>query len=564
MRFRSRGRWTVTVPVALLLAGLVAKAAAPADTSRRTGAVLNVVQYPRQAPFTRTFSPFRSQAEGRWPTWAGIHEPLIICNRHTGVFTPWLATAHAWSPDNLKLRFTLRPGVLWSDGTPFSARDVVFTFELMRRVPALDHDGVWQFLSSVAAPDARTVEFNLKRPYTPGLLYIGEHPIVAEHHWKDVAQPETFDDPSPVGTGPFVKVLKFEPTAYELARNKSYWQPDKPAFDVLRVLLYKSNDDVVRALLADEVDWASLFFPDIERDWVAKDPARHQYWYADTGSTVLLYANTRQSPFDSTAVRKAVSMALDRPRISKEAMRGYAPPADPTGLAESQKKWKQPVLAQEVWTRRDVAAANRMLDEAGLARGADGARATAGAPLRYTLQTVQGWTDWAMAADIVRENLAEVGIAVTVKALDYAAWDEALRRGRFDLSLGFSSRGPTPYEFYRGQMDSTLVRKVGDQADTNFHRFGDAEATGLLRQIERTSAEAETMVLMADLQKRFVLTAPSIPLFIGPQWGVYNSTRFTGFPSRFRPYGNSAPTGLSRGAVPSPDSLPVLLEVHPR
>jgi peptide/nickel transport system substrate-binding protein len=564
MRFRSRGWWTVIVTVVLLLGGLVAQAAAPAEAPRRTGAVLSVVQYPRQAPFTRTFSPFRSQAEGRWPTWAGIHEPLIICNRHTGVFTPWLATAHAWSPDNLKLRFTLRPGVLWADGRPFTARDVVFTFELMRRVPALDHDHVWEFLSSVAAPDARTAEFTLKRPYTPGLLYIGEHPIVAEHHWKDVADPEAFEDPSPVGTGPFVNVLKFEPAAYELARNPSYWQAGKPAFDVLRVLLLKSNDDLARALLADEVDWASLFFRDVEREWVASDPARHQYWYADTGPTVLLYANTRQNPFDSTAVRKAVSMALDRARISKEAMRGYAPPADPTGLAESQKKWKQAALVQEVWTRRDVAAANRMLDEAGLARGADGVRVTAGAPLRYTLRTVQGWTDWAMVADIVRENLAEVGIAVTVRALDYPAWDEALRHGRFDLSLGFASRGPTPYEFYRGQMDSTLVRKVGDQADSNFHRFGDAEATRLLRQIEQTSAEAETVALMADLQKRYVLTTPSIPLFVGPQWGVYNSTRFTGFPSRFRPYGNSAPIGLSRGAVPSPDSLPVLLEVQPR
>ena len=56
---------------------------------------------------------------------------------------------------------------------PFSVRDVVFTFELMRQHPELDHDAVWQFLSSVAGLDARTVEFTLKRPYTPGLLYVG-------------------------------------------------------------------------------------------------------------------------------------------------------------------------------------------------------------------------------------------------------------------------------------------------------------------------------------------------------------------------------------------------------
>jgi peptide/nickel transport system substrate-binding protein len=528
-------------------------------------AALTATVGPRQTPFTRSFNPFRNDADARWPTWAGIHEPLIICNRVTGQFTPWLATAYTWSSDNLKLRFTLRPGVFWSDGKPFSARDVVFTFELMRRFPALDHDSVWQFLAGVSALDDRTVEFALKRPYTPGLLYVGEQAIVAEHKWKDVAQPAEFDDPSPVGTGPFVEVRRFEPTVYELGRNPNYWQPGKPSVAVLRVPLYRTNDEIVRALLADRVDWASLFFPDIEKQWVATDPARHQYWYADSGPTVLLYLNTQEKPFDEPTVRKALSMALDRARISKDAMQGYAAPADGTGLADSQKKWKDAALAQEPWTRHDAAAANRLLDEAGLARGGDGIRVSpGGGPLRYTLNVVQGWTDWLAAAEIMRQNLAEIGVAVSVKALDYNTWDEALRRGRFELSLGFGSRGPTPYEFYRGQMDATLVRKASERADVNFHRFGDAEATKLLRSIEQTSKEAPLAALMTDLQRRFVQTAPSIPLFISPQWGVYNTTRVTGFPSRFRPYANAVPTGSPRGAFPAPDSLPVLLDVKPR
>src|SRR5688572_14959466 len=74
--------------------------------------VLTATVGPRQTPWTRSFNPFLSDAESRWPTWAGIYEPLVITNRATGLFTPWLATAHAWSPDNLKLRFTLRPGVV--------------------------------------------------------------------------------------------------------------------------------------------------------------------------------------------------------------------------------------------------------------------------------------------------------------------------------------------------------------------------------------------------------------------------------------------------------------------
>jgi peptide/nickel transport system substrate-binding protein len=168
------------------------------------------------------------------------------------------------------------------------------------------------------------------------------------------------------------------------------------------------------------------------------------------------------------------------------------------------------------------------------------------------------------AAEIMRQNLAEIGVAVTVKTLEYNAWDDALKRGRFDLSMGFGSRGPTPYEFYRGQMDGALVRPIGEKAEVNFHRFADAEAEKVLRRFEATSDAAETAALAVELQRRFVQTAPSIPLFIGPQWGVYNTTRLTGFPSRFRPYASAVPTGSPRGAFPAPDSLPVLLEVRPR
>src|SRR5262249_34645650 len=205
--------------------------------------------------------------------------------------------------------------------------------------------------------------------------------------------------------------------------------------------------------------WASLFVADVENKWVGSDAARHQYWYPDLGPTVLLYLNTQQKPFDDASVRKALSMALDRPRIMKEALYGYAPAADATGLADSQKKWKDAELAASArWTTRDVAQANKLLDAAGQARGGDDVRKTAAGPLRYDLLVVQGWTDWIAAAEIMRQNLAEIGVAATVKAADYNSWDDALRRGRFTLAMGFGARGPTPYNFYRSLMDGAVLR----------------------------------------------------------------------------------------------------------
>jgi peptide/nickel transport system substrate-binding protein len=252
---------------------------------------------PRGSEWKRAFNPFRDDTDTRWPASAGVYEPLLVYSRATRTYLPWLATAHTWGAGNLTLLFTIRPGVLWSDGAPFSSRDVVFTFDLLRRFPALDRQGMWAFLTDVKAVPSG-VEFTFKRAYTPGFVSIATQPIVAEHRWKEVAQPGSFDDPSPVGTGPFTEVKRFEPTVYELGKNPRYWQPGKPTVDVLRVPLYRSNDELLRAMEGGELDWASLFLSDVEKRWVAKDPARHLYWYPDLGPMVLLQLNTEHKPFD--------------------------------------------------------------------------------------------------------------------------------------------------------------------------------------------------------------------------------------------------------------------------
>jgi peptide/nickel transport system substrate-binding protein len=125
------------------------------------------------------------------------------------------------------------------------------------------------------------------------------------------------------------------------------------------------------------------------------------------------------------------------------------------------------------------------------------------------------------------------------------------------VSLGFGSRGPTPYQFYRGQMDGTLVRPVGEEAVDNFHRFASEEAGTLLRRLEATSDATQQLDLARGLERLYIENAPSLPLYASRLWGVFNSKRFSGFPSRFLPYAGAAPDG-------QPDCLPVLIEVKTR
>src|SRR5262249_9641396 len=100
--------------------------------------VLTASAGPGDEEWKRVFNPFRDYTATRWPAKAGIYEPLVVFNRATGTYLPWLAAAYQWGAGNRTLLFSIRPGVVWSDGAAFSARDVAFTFELLRRFPALD------------------------------------------------------------------------------------------------------------------------------------------------------------------------------------------------------------------------------------------------------------------------------------------------------------------------------------------------------------------------------------------------------------------------------------------
>ena len=124
-----------------------------------------------------------------------------------------------------------REGVKWSDGTPFTAHDVAFTFNYMKQHPALDMAGIWtNGMASVTAFDNNTVEFKFATPNTPLFQYIAHTLIVPKHVWEGIQDPTAFTNPQPVVTGPFL-VGRFTPQAVTYVRNNDYWIPGQPYVD---------------------------------------------------------------------------------------------------------------------------------------------------------------------------------------------------------------------------------------------------------------------------------------------------------------------------------------------
>ncbi len=164
-----------------------------------------------------------------------IYEPLVFVNTITGQSTPWLATAYKWSADDKTLTFTIRQGVKWSDGQPFSAADVAFTFNLLKKYPALDLQSVWSVLKSVTQ-QGNDVVFSFTQPAVPWFYYVADQEgIVAQHVWSKIADPVTYADKAPIGTGPYMLSPQTTPMNLIYVKNPNYWQPGKPLVDQDRV-----------------------------------------------------------------------------------------------------------------------------------------------------------------------------------------------------------------------------------------------------------------------------------------------------------------------------------------
>lgn len=497
----------------------------------------------QQQVWLKNFNPLLAEGSVRWPTHCGIYEPLIIFNVLTGETVPWLATAWEFSTDGLTLTFTIREGVNWSDGTPMTAGDAAFTFNLMKDNPALPGAGGARFIldtyiTAVEAPDDTTLVFTFSEPFTPGLWDLGETMIVPEHIFSTVEDHVTFTNETPVGTGPFTEIGTFQDQYWELHANPNYWQEGKPAIKGFRFPAFPSNDAANLANTGGETDWFANFIPDIETTFVAKDPEHHHYFQPATGDMVMIYVNTTKAPFDDPNVRKALSMAIDRENIVQLAMYDYTRPGVATGLGDAYSTWtnQEAVDAGQAQVTLNVEEANRLLDEAGLARDGDVRKLADGSEMSYKINVVSGWSDWVQSVQIVAQNFEEIGVKLEVEALDFSPWFEKVTQGEFDISIGWSAGGPTPFNFYRGQMSSLTFHEIGETSNENWHRYVNEQADTLLASFAASTDEAEQKDLMNQLQALFVQEFPSIPVFPGPQWGQYNSTRFEGFPNEENPY----------------------------
>jgi len=535
-------------------AGLASLLAASGCSRSAAGPRLLTIPREDMGTFTRNFNPFTTNSAPM--TGQALYEPLLIVNPLSGEITPWLAESWAMSDHATSLTFHLRSGVTWSDGRPLVAKDVVTTFAVHRAV-----SGGYDYLDSVTANNATAVTLTFTRPNSVALQELGSQLIAPDHVWSAISEPAKYPNPDPVATGPFTKVTSFQTQSFDLMPNPTYWGSNHQGDDAsasgddptgtpstghtadhtslpgIRMLAFAGNDSANLAAVSGDVDWAPQYMADIQTAYIDKDPAHRHYWFPGADSTIQWTLNTTKAPYNDPAFRKALSQAIDRKTICATGMSGYAQPADPTGLGEGFRAWKDPAVAALPLCTYDKAAATAALDAAGYRLGADSSRMDLnGKPLALTIQVGSTSSDWLSVARIIVQNLADIGISATVDSPDWTEVTAALETGTFETAVCWSSLGATPYTYYEATMSTQKVKPIGTHALENYHRFGDEQATALLGQLAATTDQARQIEICHQIQQRYADQLPVIPLFPGPVWGAYTDEHFTGWPSQDNPY----------------------------
>jgi len=562
-------RWAWRSVVMTAFVAGVAIAPMPMRAASQAKAPVYLISYSQtHTTFVRNFNPFQPAAYLDF-TQGAIYEPLaIVTTAGTGHTYPWLATSWAWSNGNKTLTFTIRPNVKWSDGLPLTAADVAFSYNYGKTHPAADLTGLWgtKQLTSVRVVGTNQVALTFSAVNTTVLATAASNiAIIPQHIWSNIADPATYDNQDPIGSGPFTQVISFSPQEFILGKNPYYWQP--LSYDGIKVPAISSNDQALAAMVSHQLDWTADYIPGIQKSYVAKDPTHFHYFTAYNNPTIGLFFNDSVYPYSLVAFRQAVSEGIDRTKVAGIGEAGNVPPADALGVSLAWPSWADPSLNAQVQTLStfNLATARATLKSAGFTwDGSNNLIDPKGNKVSFVLETPAGWSDWILSYQIMAQTLNQLGMNVTVKQVDQNGFFADRSAGTIPGAWLFTEQsGTTPYQMFEYSISAESYFPTGQDAiakgSWNQERFSGPDATaasGLLAQFRSTADQATQVKLAYQLEKIWINDLPVVNLFGQPWWYTYSTDHFTGFPNASNNYAIGS-------TYHYPDNVKVLTTIKP-
>lgn len=410
---------------------------------------------------------------------------------------PRLATDWEVSDDGLTYTFNLAQGVTWHDGDPFSAADVVWTFDRLREAGSgLPTEDLYGNISSVEARDQLQVVFTLAEP-NPFFLYdlSDNHALILK---EGAADPTQFN-----GTGPFV-VTDYRPEdRIVLEANNSYFVPGQPQLAGLEIIFFNDETAAVDALRGGQIDLAMRMSTSLFES-LQSEPGIVTVDIPTNGFDLIRLRADRE-PGNDPRVIEAMKLATDREAIFQLVQQGYGAVGNDSPIGPLYDAYHDAGVTPP---QRDIAEAQRLLSEAGYSNGLD---------LELHVPDTGGRPD---VAAVLQSQWAEAGINLEIivepESVYYA--DD----GWLEVDLGITGWGSRPYpQFY---LDTMLAC----DAIWNEAHFCDEELDALIETAGTTQDEQERVAAYADIQALLAARGPVIVPYYFAQFGAI-SDQFSGF-----------------------------------
>ncbi|MDF2626212.1 MAG: ABC-type dipeptide/oligopeptide/nickel transport system, periplasmic component [Symbiobacteriaceae bacterium] len=402
--------------------------------------------------------------------WWYISEPLFVYQPVDGSISPRLGTD--WKEEGNKVTVTLRSGVTWSDGTPFTAKDVVANFYMLK----LLNRGIWRYLASVEAANDTTVVFNFTVMTPLAKALVNSDPIFAGAKeygkWADQVPANmtnteklnairtdlgNYKPEKPVGMGPFV-IKTVTASEMILEKNPKHYAADKVAFDQVRLARANSNETIWAMNLAGELDVNhAAASKDLVDQYLKRQTKMKMAAPSDLSDFGLIF-NTRKYPFSEQKFRQALAFVLDRKKI-REVTNYFG--ADVTDYSHGiMKSYAGEWLSADVLKTftnytTDLKKAEALLTELGMKKNEKGEwLGKDGKPFAFEVTFPGGW---GTNAESVASQLKAFGLPTKARAIEDSLYGSTLQAGNYDMATEFGNLwwgNPHPYTGYRRYYDT--------------------------------------------------------------------------------------------------------------
>jgi len=421
---------------------------------------------------------------------------------------PGLARSWSVSADGKTITFMLQEGVKFHDGKPFTSEDVKFTILDVLKKTHPRGLNTFRAVETIDTPNPLTAVFRLSEPAPYMLMALSgyESPMLPKHVFGtgDIAKHPSAD--RPVGTGPFRFVEWQKGQFMRFDRNPDYWKKGRPYLERIVARFIADGSTRAAALETQEAHIAgfSAVLPvDVRRLEKMPHIAITTRGYEMQSPIVELDFNTKAKPFDDAKVRQAVAYAVDRKFVIDNVWFGFGRPA--TGPINSNFKatglYTSDVTNYNV--PNGVEVANKLLDDAGYARGAGGVR------FEIVHDVTPYGEEWRRFGEYVQQQLAKIGIKATLRYEDVPTW---LRRVYtnydYQLTNNWIQTLADPVIGVHRLYHSKLIR--AGTVFVNGTRWSTPETDSLMDRASVETDAKKRATLYHEFQKRVVQESPIV------------------------------------------------------